>query len=741
MFSLRKDGLMKVKTVIFIIAFLLYSISLPRTLLLFKDSEKGYGENILKNSVVPVLERLGESYLLKNIEANFEVNFLDYDMIITCYYSSKMKNAKIYLEKLFDFLLNGGKLFIINNIGASLDESGNNPDLSYLNSVYNLLGFSYKYSWRKEKIKSVNVDSYYLLKMPIMDNERGIETFKIFSPKVKIIEEIETDTGKYPTVFFGERGGMVLYDYAFSDDGSLFLDIGKIVEEILCKREFLENKVLLIGDSQDVKKTFENSLFKIENRRNVDSIDSLGCENFKAVILIDNASPTTNLKIQKYLENGGVVIWISDGPEGINGKVEFKSDFLTIPSDIVFDKRTIRFQRAPKDSKIIAQVNSVPVSWISNIGKGSIFFFPKSLLGKATRGILMNGLLLASNSIIYPIVNSYSIFLDDFPLPSYGNLKEEITKEFGNIDSSQFYYQVWLKDMKELSKELNLKYTAALVTTYNSTVSFPNDFSDFLISNLPLSYLEMFLRSGEVEIGIHGYNHLSPTKDNWTKENLVKSYKALKIFVENVDDNYRPLSFVAPNNKIDDMGFEALKNVFPSIKLVGTAYSGNDEYSEFGLKDDVVILPRTTSGYYPVEKLILSSVSTILNMGTFQYFVHPDDLFSNDRNPEKLSWKEMKENFKKFIETMQAYYPWLRNGYSYEAGVIFKDYFAKRPDIRYFQDRMEVTVEPETRLPRYFFLKTNKNFNILGGKIIYNYKDNIYVVEMFEPSMIIKEHD
>lgn len=732
---------MRIKAIVFAIVFLLCSISFSRTLLLFKGSEKGYGENILKSLVVPVLEKLGESYSLKDTETDFEINFLDYDTIITCYYSSKMQNAKVYLKKLFDFLLNGGKLFIINNIGAALDENGNNPDLSHLNSIYNLLGFYYKYSWRKEKIKSVNVDNEYLLKQPIMDNERGIETFEIFSPKVKIIEEIETDTGRYPTVFLGEKGGMILYDYAFSDDESLFLDIGKIVEELLCRRGSLENKVLIIGYSQDVRKTFENSLFEIENKNNIDSIDSFECENFKAIILIDDASPTANSKIRKYLENGGTVIWIGNGSKEIYGEIVFKSDFLMIPKDIVFDKRTVKFQQAPKGSKVIIQVNDTVVSWISKVGKGNIFFFPRSLLGKVTRGILMNGLLLASNSIICPIVNSYSVFLDDFPLPSYNSVKEEIIKEFGNIDTSQFYYQVWWKDLKELSRELNLKYTAALVTTYNSSKSFPNDFSDFLISDLPLSYLEMLLKSSEIEIGIHGYNHLSPIKDNWTKEDLVKSYKTLKIFVENIAENYKPLSFVAPNNKIDDMGFEALRSVFPSIKLIGTAYSGNDEYSEFGVKNGVVILPRTTSGYYPIEKLILSSISAVLNMGTFQYFVHPDDLFSNDRNPEKLSWKDMKKNFKEFIETIQRYYPWLRNNYSYEAGVIFRDYFTKRPDIRYSQDRIEIIVEPETRLPRYFFLKTNKNFNIIGGKIIYNYKNNVYVVEMFETPMIIQEYD
>jgi len=86
----------------------------------------------------------------------------DYELVVSCYYTSQMNQAKQYLKSLFDYICQGGKLLIINNIGASIDSSGtNNPGLQELNSVYNLLGVSYTYSWKKSKPIQVSINSEF----------------------------------------------------------------------------------------------------------------------------------------------------------------------------------------------------------------------------------------------------------------------------------------------------------------------------------------------------------------------------------------------------------------------------------------------------------------------------------------------------------------------------------------------------------------------------------------------------
>jgi len=123
-------------------------------------------------------------------------------------------------------------------------------------------------------------------------------------------------------------------------------------------------------------------------------------------------------------------------------------------------------------------------------------------------------------------------------------------------------------------------------------------------------------------------------------------------------ERYDPVTYVAPNNTIDFFGVRVLKRVFPSIRVIGTYYFSKDTETpnEFGLYDDLVILPRTTAGYYPVNGLLSDSVSVLMNFGTFQYFLHPDDLFSNDRNPKGEMWKKMLEDLKRFLTDMKRTY-------------------------------------------------------------------------------------
>jgi len=716
------------RKVVFLMIFAIASLAISKVLLFYKGSENGYGQSIFENYVIPSLNRMQEQYDMVDVEKRLP-KLEKYSLIVTCYYTSEMKNAKGYLKSVSNYLALGGKLLIVNNMGAFTDKDGNNPTLEELNALFNLLGVNYAYGWKEIKIRSYIIDKKFMRKKIGRIGKRGIESYTIFSPIVKVIQKAVTEDGVYPVGFYGKRGGILLFNHAFDSSGVPIIKIGKVVEAILTYSEN-QNTVLILGNDDNAAMTFKNALFDVERKKRGD------LSRFKAIILVNGKYPIEDLDLMNYVMNGGVLVIISKGNSEATGDVVFLKDMLNIPKDISCGGLTVKYYAPPDGYEAYLKVGGKDVGWIYRYGKGKIIFFPYDVLGKETRGFLFNVILRNSSVLISPIVNSYTIFLDDFPLPAYNDYRDAIVKEFGKITDGEFYYNVWWKDMEDIANKLHIKYTSALVANYNARTDFYS-FAEFLATPYPSNIIKRLMKDPNIEVGLHGYNHLSPIKENWKEKDLVNAYKALSSFMENFLEGFKPVSFVAPNNKIDEMGIQALKKVFPSIQLVGTDYTAKNEFSEFAIKNGVVIIPRTTSGYYPVNKLIGSAVSSVLNFGTFQYFIHPDDLFAIDRNPRGLSWKEMKKSMEEFLTEMKTYYPWLNNHFGYEEAIVFKDYLEIKPSIIYSDNKIKVILPKTAHFPRYFYLKIDGDFLIKGGKVIYKDK-GIYVIEMDDNIMEIE---
>ncbi|MCD6450409.1 MAG: DUF2194 domain-containing protein, partial [Thermotogaceae bacterium] len=718
---LHREVMFLKRMIVLLIIFVLYSLSMSKVLLLYKGSENGYGQSIFKNYVIPYLKNMNEDYELIDVEKEDLPYLNNYSLVVTVYYTPDMKDAKIYLKKMSDYLALGGKLLIINNMGAFSDKAGNNPTLEELNALFNLLGVNYSYGWKEVKVRNYIMDRKIMEKKVEKIGKRPVENYVIFSPVVKVIQKAVTEGGTYPVGFYGKRGGILLFNHAFDENGIPIIKIGKVVEAILTYSEN-QNEVLVLGKNDNVEMAFKNALFVVKQKKWGD------LSRFKAIIYVDGSYPVKDMELLSYVTNGGILVLVSRGNSVAKGKAVFLKDMLNIPRDISIETVMVHYYVPLADYETFLKVGNDDVGWVSKYGSGKIIYFPKELLGKDTRGYLFNVILRNSPALISPIVNSYTVFLDDFPLPAYGVYREQIVKEFGNITDGEFYYNIWWKDIKEIAEKLNIKYTSALVTNYNVRTDFYS-FAEFLATPYPSSIVRELMNDPKIEVGLHGYNHLPPVRENWRKENLINAYKALSSFMENFFEDFKPVSFVAPNNKIDEMGIEALKDVFPSIQLIGTDYTAKTEFSEFKIKNGVAIVPRTTSGYYPIDRLISSAVSAILNFGTFQYFIHPDDLFAADRNSEGLSWKEMKKSMEEFLTEIKAYYPWLNNHFGYEEAMAFKDYFETKPAIIYDDNKIKVILPKTAYFPRYFYLKFDGEFFIEGGKVIYKDK-GIYIIEM-----------
>lgn len=731
------------KTILFLLIFLVIFLSnfaLAKALLLFKNSEQGYGYNILLRYIAPELKNLSITYDVVDVESEEfkDIDLNKYELIVSCYYSPTMSEAKSYLKKLYEFILSGGKIFIINNIGATIDASGSNhPGLAEINSIYNLLGISYSFGWKKVKPAEIIVDPYYITGSLSYKQNRDVEPYTTVSPYTKPIVTVKTsDDNLYEMAFVSPLGAVVSYSYLFDDEGKIAVDIAKILVSILYGNSD-SFRILVVGKENPIlAKALDYTLLRYDWKESIPSVLSV----YDVIILLDGSLPITDTRLSNYIFSGGTVVIVSRGSRQSNiPALKLADTIFPVPPNFEIDwqKVTSYNEALPGSEALIFSTDNIALSWKMKMGLGQVIYYPSDLLTKALRGLFIQVVLSQLPFSIQPIINSYTVFLDDFPLPAYNRKIDIITREFGDITDNDFYYNIWWPTMKRISKELGLKYTTIFVSNYNASVTWPFSFQEYV--NTPQQRLALKeLLNSNIEIGLHGYNHIPLTKQRWNEEDLKNVLKTFKMFLKNtLGEEYIPYTYVAPDNIIDEFGVQKLLEMFPTIKLIGTSYKSNDPLSEFLIfKESTVVVPRTTSGYYPTNKLVSDSILALMTLGTFQYFLHPDDLFSTDRNPEKKTWAEMSKSLTEFFETIKKYYPYLRNHFSSESADIIYDFFTQKPMIRKYNDRTIVELSMGYHLPRYYYLRSKKPFLLVGGKVVY-FSNGVSVIEQTEKRMEI----
>lgn len=730
----------------FLIALIILSIMpsitfASKVLLLYKGSEQGYGYNIQFKYIVPELKKLLIDYDAIDVESDdFKNTSLNnYDLVISCYYTSQMNQAKQYLKGLFDYICQGGKLLIINNIGASIDSSGtNHPGLQELNSIYNLLGVSYTYSWKKLKPIQASINPEFQAdKTFSFEKERDVESYTFISSYIEpIIQVVGEDNKVYNTAFFGPVGGMISYNYLLDDNGKLTIDLSRLIGELVYG-DWKNYKLLVVGkDNYELRKALDYTLLDYDWKPSLPS--TIG--GYEAVIYLSDTAEVNDANLNNYMLNGGTVVILSTGTtQKVIKEINMAKNIFPVPNEFKISwNKNIRFQdQKPSSEVLLTSPENDALSWKLKVGNGQVIYYPIDLLTKMLRGLFIQTVFSQLPISIQPVINSYSIYLDDFPLPAYNRKIDALTREFGDITDNNFYYNIWWPMMKELANNFGIKYTTAFVANYNASVTWPFSFEEYVNTPQQKKALQELL-NGNYEIGVHGYNHVPLTKGNWKEENLENVLKTFKIFLKNVlGEHYIPYTYVAPNNIIDEFGAKELLKIFPDITSIGTTYRATDTISEFSvIGDKTVIIPRTTSGYYPVETIITDSVLAIMTLGTFQYFVHPDDVFSKDRNPDNKTWKEMYESMQSFLSTIQMYYPFLNNNISSESAEIIYEFFTKKPYISLTSKELTISMPFECDFPRYYYLRVNRPFTISGGKIVF-VSNNLYVIAQLDKTMKI----
>jgi len=349
-----------------------------------------------------------------------------------------------------------------------------------------------------------------------------------------------------------------------------------------------------------------------------------------------------------------------------------------------------------------------PVLLENKIGKGKVVYYNSSIgFNKWSRGIIFSCALLGLEGIPYPVANTSTIFLDDFPSPLYNIYKAPVKEELG-LTIAEYVTDVWWPDMKTFASDEDIEYSAYVAFDYNTYIRPPFTFKEwdanlFSKNNTTVqqsSWLGRDVIESGHEMALHGYNHVSLLKSDWKEpEYMVTALSTAAKKWKTLNFGNLPTSYVPPSNYIDSIGLAKLQKGMPSIKYIQSTYLGDKEeggdrdFDPDPYNDYFFGYPRITSGFDLQEIDLLTMESMYLYTGIWTHFVHPDDVFqipdeSNKetsghfefRNRNNLNWNSSKnkiglfDRFKNEVVSFKKRHPYSRFLNATESSDLVKDW-------------------------------------------------------------------
>ncbi|PWA05943.1 DUF2194 domain-containing protein [Flavobacterium psychrotolerans] len=347
--------------------------------------------------------------------------------------------------------------------------------------------------------------------------------------------------------------------------------------------------------------------------------------------------------------------------------------------------------------KILASTinnHNFPLIIENKIGKGRVLFFNTTTdFRKEDRGLFFAGMLKGLEGIPYPVANTATIFLDDFPSPVYNVKAEPIASEM-NLSMSDFVAKVWWPDMKKIANEHKIPYSVMTTFDYKNKIIPPFTLDQWnaikITSNNKVQpetdWLVKDAKKNGHEIAFHGYNHVSLKTNLWKNQDFIgTALSTVKKKWDISDFGNLPTTYVPPSNVIDKNGLKELKKAMPSLKYMCSLYldqgedGGNREFDYDPYNKEFFDYPRITSGFYLADDSKFNQQSMYLFTGVWTHFVHPDDVFelpkpglddwhmANLRNSLGYGWyktkgkdKAMITEFKKYLREIKSVFPQMR---------------------------------------------------------------------------------
>lgn len=517
----------------------------------------------------------------------------------------------------------------------------------------------------------------------------------------------------------------------------------------------------------DMTKT-NYEMIKINSTEVENKMKSLGEEDL-IVVATERTYEIKNPKnLINFVENGGNIVFLVrfidsrfDELVGITKNNGFNDKDLygfhfEKPLFPGLDEIELKGEKIPHSSlsaslngkvEILATAENIPIIWTHKFGEGEILYTNSTLfMDKGNRGLMLQYISYLDDYFISTIFNGKIVDIDDFPAPIKRG-KDEIIYSNYNMKNKQFFKHIWWSTLHNLASKYNVKFTGLVIGTYTDSTKEPLD--ELNVQQLEdIEYFGRKLSEVNGELGIHGYNHSSLALEgqmnfeeyNYTpwesQETMEKGLGILRESLESIYGDITVYTYVSPSNIISKEGKQAVKNVFPEIKVFAGLYTGTPEkgvlYQEFGKDEDfadVYKFPRLSSGYHYQDDKMWDIYNGIAHYGIINHFIHPDDILDEERSKGN-TWEVLERNISRIFSETYKNYAFLRPMTNLEA---YEEYINK--------EKLKVYTKRENKViniyykdlipPTYHFfrLKDDKIVEVRGGEFSVLDKDTgLYLI-------------
>ena len=524
-----------------------------------------------------------------------------------------------------------------------------------------------------------------LLSVAIFTERAGISP-TIREPSLNFLEPEEVNVTYEPIE--GESKNLILYDSVDDDE----------LRQLTVVTDTLDS-MRLHYDILDVNESF-----------NMDDFVKSGYEVIVITFYDLDKLSQQILDLTQWVENGGR-IFFSIRPEISStftaiyrklGIVSFGSDFTSI-SEFIFTsdlfpgmKAQTLDSRFVNDTSLVLQledqaqvhiastdIGAIPILWEYGYGKGRfVIINSDQFVNKYNRGMICAAYSLLYDTLVYPVINSSMVFIEDFPGPIPEGTNKILYKEFGR-DIESFYSNIWWPDMKDFARRYGLKYTGLLIETYNEKVS-PPFIEEKSIEQY--AYFGNSLLGIGGEIGLHGYNHvpLTTNRDDipeemgypvWSSnEAMQTSIRELYTFGVSLFPEQQFTTYVPPSNILSPEARDWIPKVIPEVRVIASHYLPvqdidgyyEQEFEESG--DGIIEVPRIVSGYTLTSESRWTAINEIVLHYVNSQFIHPDDVLDEERSNGQ-GWTYLRDQFEQYLMWLESTAPGIRNMTASEGGM------------------------------------------------------------------------
>ena len=300
----------------------------------------------------------------------------------------------------------------------------------------------------------------------------------------------------------------------------------------------------------------------------------------------------------------------------------------------------------------------VPLVWCHDTEGGSVLTYNGTAIkGDSWTGVAAGCITALLGNHMYPVINTKTVFIDDFPSPSYTAQSDLIRQDY-NRTVEEFYRDIWWPDMQNAARRYGYGYVGLFIASYDDIVD-PDDFS-WQHDSVEQYFGQSLLDNG-FEIGAHGYNHQSlalkgevPSDmgyNPWADEADMEASLTEMLSISNkLFPDVKLYTYVPPSNYMGATGRAAVKAALPDLQVISGVYTAEGEEGSVYVQDyevaedGIVEFPRATSGTFddPYDRFAGLSIGGLY--GVYSHFIHPDDILDEERGGG-LSWEELYEQY------------------------------------------------------------------------------------------------